>query len=508
MRLYFLPLLFLASSLGCAADLVQIYELAAQRDPTLLAAMATRNAALENRPQSVARLLPNVQVTGTFNQNWTSIAGVGQSGQVIAGGSPSQQSVSAPFSLDFSYWDSAARIRIDQPLYHREHWVRLSQADSQIAEAEAVFAGEQQKLILRTAQAYFNILLAQESLRFAEAEERQIGRQLEEAKARFDVGLVAITDVHEAQAGYDQSRAGVIKAENDLNGTWEALREIIGDAPGTVKNLKPEIPLAPPQPADIEAWHKLGQENNLGIVAATSKEEGARKNIDLQFADHYPTVDLVASSTFTDNNRPQRFAQDLHSVGVQVNVPVFSGGGVNSRVRQARYQLEAAQDNLDVQRRQVTRQVKDAYRGIVSSISSVEALKAAVISAQSALEASSAGFQVGTRTMVDILTAQRNLSRARRDFAQARNDYVVNSLKLREAASMLRPEDLVIINGWLTDVPPADPSGQAEAKPAAVAAVPPAPAKPVAAATAPPAAPAPMPGEAAPSGSSAGGKRR
>jgi outer membrane protein len=328
--------------------------------------------------------------------------------------------------------------------------VQLSQADNQVAQAEATYAAEQQNTGLRTAQAYFNVLLAQDNLEFARAEKEAIERQLEQAKARFDVGLIAITDVNEAQAGFDQARANVIKAENDLDNASEALREIIGEFDKELNGLAMEIPLKSPEPSNIEDWSKRAQENNLDIISAQNRSELAKKSIDLQFAGHLPTLDLVGTAGFIDNNRPNGFTYQSQAIGMQVNVPLFQGGGVNSRVRQARHEFEAAQENLDAQRRAVTRQVKDAYRGVLSSISQVEALKAAVVSSQSALEATEAGFEVGTRTMVDVLTEQRNLYRAKRDYAQARYDYIVNSLSLKQASSILLREDIELVNRWLS----------------------------------------------------------
>jgi outer membrane protein len=442
-KLLLFTVLSLALASAEAQDLLHIHELALQHDPRLREAQANRDAALEARPQSIARLLPTVAMSGRLQRN--SVLSKFQASQLafIAG------------ARNVGFWNSVASVNLTQPVYHHELWVQLAQADNQIAEAEANYAAEQQNLMLRTAQAYFDVLLAQDSLEFATAEQRAIGRQLEQAKARFEVGLIAITDVHEAQAGYDQARANAIAAANDLENAQEALREIVGEYSGDLYGLVPEVPLNSPRPDDIEEWNTQAQHNNLAIIAAENSAEVAKKNIDLQFAGHLPSIDLVGAAGFTDTNRPRGIPTEYQQIGMEVNVPLFAGGGVNSQVRQARHQFEAAQERLDTQRRAVRRQVKNAFRGIHTAIGQVRALQAAVVSSQSAVEATEAGFEVGTRTMVDVLAEQRNLFRTLRDYARTRYDYIVNSLSLKQAASALQVEDLALINGWLSaDVRP------------------------------------------------------
>jgi outer membrane protein len=428
-----LVMLFALGEAG-AQDLLSTYELALKHDPRLREAEAQRNAVLETKPQSLAKLLPNISASAQMNRNYFNTGSTFVIGQ---GGFQ-------------NFWSSSATLTLNQPIYHHEYWVQLSQADSQIAEAEASYSAAQQDLMLRTAQAYFNVLFAEDSLEYAKAEHRAIERQLEQAKARFEVGLIAITDVNEAQAGYDQARANVIKSENDLDNAREALREIIGESDANLNGLVAEIPLKSPEPTGLEDWDKRAQEGNLDIVAAQSRSETARKNIDLQFSGHLPSVDLVGSAGFVDTNRPRGLRYDSEVIGMQVNLPLFAGGGVNSRVRQARSQLEAALENLDQRRRAVTRQVKNAYRTVLSTISQVQALKAAVTSSQSAVEATEAGFEVGTRTMVEVLTQQRNLYASQRDFAKARYDYIVASLSLKQGASLLSLQDIELVNRWLS----------------------------------------------------------
>ena len=246
-----------------------------------------------------------------------------------------------------------------------------------------------------------------------------------------------------------QSRADLIDAENSVDDAWEALREIIHTPVSTLGTLSEELPLNPPQPDGVEQWSIAAQRDNLSIRAGQRDVEIARQNIDLQSSGHLPTLDLVGSHTLSRSGAPTGFDADTSSVGVELNLPLFAGGGVSSRVRQAGFDLEAAQENLDVTRRAVDRQVRDGYRGVVASISQVEALKAGIVSAQSSLEASEAGLEVGTRTMVDVLSAQRDLYRARSNYANTRYNYVLSGLLLKQAAGSLSRDDLVQLNRWL-----------------------------------------------------------
>ena len=431
-------MLALAQPLAQAQDLLTTYEQALQRDPTVHQAEFTRNAALESKPQSVARLLPTLSIAANLNHSWI----------VTKSGNPTQTLLAGGNNVNF--WNTGPTLTLAQPIYHHELWVQLSQADNQVAQAEATFEAAQQSLIVRTATAYFNILYAQDSLEFTRMQRQSIERQLEQAKARFEVGLIAITDVDAAQAGFDQAKANEIKAENDLDNAREAMRVIVGQFDGNIAGLAADIPLKPPEPADMEEWNRRAQENNLSIIAAQNQAELSKKSIDLKFAGHLPTLDLVGTAGFTDNNRPNGIRTEYQIISMQLNLPLFQGGLVNSQVRQAREQFMADQENLDVQRRATINQVKTAYRGIITSISQVAALKSAVASALSALDATEAGFEGGTRTMIDVLLVQSNMYQAKQNYAKARYDYVTNSLNLKQAAGILMREDMELVNRWLS----------------------------------------------------------
>jgi outer membrane protein len=417
-----------------AQNLTETYELALQNAPVLKQAQAKQSAIGESKDQSIARFLPNISATGASSKNHL------HNNKTTTFQGP---------AVNQEFWNNTFNVNLTQPLFHWDHWIQLSQSDNQIAQAEATYLTELQNLMIKTTENYFNVLYAQDNLQFASAEKQAIARQLEQAKQLFDVGIIAITDVNEAQAGFDQANANEIDAANNLDNQKEALREIIGENDVSLNALGEQLPLLKPEPADISAWSDLAELNNFSIISAFNQAEVARKAIDLQRSGHLPRLDLIGSYGVSDNTSSFGARGDTQSVGVQLNVPLFEGGAVNSRTRQADYEYQAAKEDLTAKKRAVKRQVKDAYRGIMSSISRVTALKTTVTSATSALEATEAGFGAGTRTMVDVLNEQRNLYRAKRDFSRTRYDYLINSIKLKQASSSLNQDDLEQINRLL-----------------------------------------------------------
>ncbi|MGH8549453.1 MAG: TolC family outer membrane protein [Methylococcales bacterium] len=417
---------------GPVHDLVDIFKLALANDPTLQQAINLRQAALESEPQAIARLLPFFSATGAANWNYLNNKKRSFQGLGIQ-----------------RYWQDTFAVNLNQPVFHWDYWIQLSQSENQIARAEAEYQNALQDLIRRTIQAYLNILLAKDTLRFAIAEKESLARQLEQAQQRFEVGLIAITDVLEAQAGFDGARSREILSENNLNNSIEALREIIGAYDGKLVPLPDKIPLMKPDPLDINQWAFSADSQNFSIIAAQNQAELTRKNIEVQRSGHFPTVDVVGNYNVQDNNSSFGLRGDLGSVGVQVSLPIYEGGAVNSRTREALHNYNAAKDNLLVVRRQVARQVKDAFRGVISTISQVEALRATVKSSMSALEATKAGFEVGTRTTVDVVNEQRNLFQAQSLLSEARNNYVLNWVSLKESASSLSENDIKTLNDIL-----------------------------------------------------------
>ncbi len=415
-----------------AQDLLETYHLALENDPQLKQAYFTQYSVAESKSQSIAQMLPSLSLTARSSR------------ERIFNKKASFQSAGLQH-----YWDHRFTINLTQPVFHWDHWVQLSQSDNRIAQAEAEYRAEQQNLIVRITEAYFNILSAQDNLDFTVSEQTAIERQLEQAKQRFNVGLIAITDVYEAQAGYDQAVADQIEAANLLDDNKEALREIIGDNEASLLVLGSEVNFLPPQPNDIKEWGEIAKNNNVNIIAALNQLEVAKKNIAIQQSGHLPTLDIVANYNTQDVNSTFGLRGDTQSVGLQLNVPLFQGGQVYSQSKQAQYDFEIAKENLLSTRRRVKRQLRNAFRDVISSLSRTRALKATVASSESSLEASEAGFEVGTRTMVDVLTEQGNLYRAKRDYSRSRYDYLINGVKLKQAASSLTEEDLHMINQYL-----------------------------------------------------------
>ena len=438
----FLLTLFAIAPGAGAEDLIGIYDLAVKSDPTLREAEQTLFATREDKPQARALLLPNFGLSG--NVQYTDIHTQGNS-------------VVGSFDRSDRYSSYGGQAVLNQSVFNRGDWVRLSQTDNTIAQAEAEYRNAQIDLMVRTTQAYFEVLRAADAVRVGEALVAADERQLEQSKQRFEVGLVAITDVNDSQAAYDRSRANLITAENDLDNAWEALRRIIGPVSVPLDRLGDRLPLAPPEPNDINVWAETALSNNYAIIAAKQSAEAARKGIEIERSGYYPSVGMQAGYDLARSGSDFGTDSDTAFVGLNLNVPIYQGGAVASRTRQAGHDFRAAQDRLDQQRRAVINQVKDAFRGIISSISDVKARQAAIVSARSSLESTQAGLEVGTRTQVDVLNAQRQLFQAEFDYLSARYDYIINGVRLHQATSTLTRDVLAKGNAWLTasdTVPP------------------------------------------------------
>jgi outer membrane protein len=426
-------LLFVGLNPASAHDLLEIYDLAWQNDPTLHEFEENKNAALEAKPQSLAKLLPTLGIVGNLNGNRFNT-----------------DNTFTNLQLGTQYfWDSNVFLKLSQPVYHHDYWIQLSQSENQIAQAEAEYEAEQQNFFIRTAKAYFGVLAAQSNLQFASAEKQSLEFQLKQAKKRFEVGTASITDIREAQAGFDQSKASEIDAEKKLREAKSILTEIIGLFDVELNPLRDDVPLELPIPSNLDDWIGLARQNNWTIIAASNRAEALRKNVEIQFSGHLPTLDFVGNFGVSDTDRPAGMVSNSQTIGLQLNVPIFQGGGVESRIRQAEHQLAGAKQNVDKQRRAAERQAQDAYQGIELSISQIEVLKSAVESTKVALNAAEKGLSVGTRTMADVLTVTRNLSRAQRDHAQARYDYILSGLTLKQATGSISRTDLEVVNKWL-----------------------------------------------------------
>jgi outer membrane protein len=297
------------------------------------------------------------------------------------------------------------------------------------------------------------VLGAQDNLDFVQADKEAIGRTLEQAQKRFEVGLAAITDTLDARARYDIAVSDEINAEKLLNDAREALREVTGELPMDPEILQSEIPLLKPEPADQDDWVTAAINQNPLLLAAIAATQVAKQEIQVQNSGHYPSLDLTADYSYRDTQFGGFSALDRNdsAIGVELTVPIYQGGLITSRTRQSRYTYTQTREEQEKQLRATERQARDTYRGVISGISKVEALQNAVVSNEKAVESAEAGFTVGTRSIVDVLDAQRELLRARRDYARSRYDYLLDTLRLKQAAGILTETDLAQINNWLVE---------------------------------------------------------
>ncbi len=420
-----------------AEDLLDIYRLAIAEDPQFRQVGSAKSAVEESHKQARSRLLlPTLNFEGNISKNYQDIT-IPQS-QFGEGG-----------SQDFT--SRLYQLNLTQPLFHYDRYVELKQADQRVRQTALELDAAHQELMIRVAERYIGVLAAEDNLVFSRAETAALKRQLEQSNQRFEVGLIAITDVQEARAGYDLARADEIRARNGLDNALEALREITSAYHRELASLGDQMPLVGPDPPEIDRWALRARAQNLRLNAAKITTELAKAEIRFESSAHLPTLDLVG--TYSQDESGGRFGAtdiDATRIGVQVNVPIFEGGQVNSRTREAAHRYHEAAERLEQQRREVERQSRDAFLGVLTGISRVQALKQALSSSETAAKATQAGYSVGTRTAVDVVNSERDLLRARRDYAQARYDYVLNGLRLKHAAGTLSPEDLVLVNGWFT----------------------------------------------------------
>ena len=457
---------------GHAASLLEVYQQAVQSDPRIHEAEARRLAALEAEPQARGVLFPQIDFSG----DWTTgdDSGVTTQPQFVPRdpNDPTSDLVltTIPFDRDVRENETTRwQFQLRQTLFRWDQIVGLRRADKVVAKAEADREAAQQDLIVRVGQTYFDVLAAEDRLTSRHANRQAIARQLEQAKQRFDVGLIAITDVQESQAAYDQAVADEIQAKRDLATRREFLREITGEYVGALSAPGDEFPMRAPTPASETDWVDLALSQNLLLVSSRLDEKLARDEISLRRNGHYPTIDLVATTSEinTDSDLLIPDPNDLtgttnvyaptdsdnrrDSISIQFNLPLFSGGSTSSRVREAVYLHRAAYEQLQRVTRETERQTRDAYLGVLSEMSRVEALQQALESSRTALEATQAGFDVGTRTIVDVLDAQFNVYRAITLYYQARYDYLMNVLRLKQAAGNLQIQDIEEIDQWLKE---------------------------------------------------------
>ena len=444
--------LILFPLIGNTTSLIDVYENALVNDPLLKEALANKEAISEFRPQARSLMLPQINASGLYSDS--DINGKSTFQQQTAIGTVTNTTGFLQES-ETTQWE----VSIRQTIFDFGAWMTLKKANKTVAQAEIDYLAAEQALMVRVTTAYFNVLAAQDTLESEQAARQAIEKQLDQSRKRFDVGLIAITDVQEAQAAYDQSIANEIIAKRNLATSKESLRAITDNFPSNL--LKPDnsLPLIMPNPQSETEWVNTSLEQNLNFLSAQLGTEIARSEVKVQRSGHYPTIGVQAQKRVSESDsfrsdsggdfNPADTENINEGVGVQVTVPIFSGGQTSSRVRQAVAQHRATKEKLERVGRETTRNARDSYLGVISGIATVKALQQSVKSSATALQATEAGYEVGTRTTVDVLDARRRLYSSQRNLAISKYDYLKNIIQLKQAAGTLSKDDLVQINNWL-----------------------------------------------------------
>ncbi len=419
-----------------AASLVDVYQLAQKNDPSSQSVYFQTMATKEGRRQAVARLLPTFSASAGYNYTYQNIIS-------------SDNTVYGSGETDFG--TTTYGLNLTQPIFHWDLFVGLRQSKAESLRAEAENVLSRQELVVRVATLYLQALAAQDQVDFSKAEQAAVEKHLELAQGRFEMGLVPITDLHDAKARMATTRAKTIEAENLLDDALQALREVAGQPVASLEPLREAIDLVSPEPVDVDTWIRGALQQNPAIELQKQAVEVARLEVKRQHSGHYPALDLVGS--FNNENTDGTLygggsEVEEMKIGVQLSVPLFEGGIVSSRVRQSRHQLSAARQDLSRQERSITRRTRSAYLGVNSAISRVKALQQSVVSNKLALEAKQEGFLSGLYASLNVLDAERDLSLVSLDHAQARYDYILNSLKLKQAVGTLNVKDLEELDRW------------------------------------------------------------
>ncbi len=416
-----------------ADNLLQVYQVAKLKDPTILKSKAQYDVYAEKVSEANAALLPQIG----FGLN---------AGRTVASKSTGDNS---------SY---GADLSLSQSLYSGTYWQQLDIAEKQATQFATAYGYAAQDLIFRTATAYFNVLRADEAVQSVKANKRAIARQLEQTKQRFEVGLIAITDVHEAQAEFDRTTADEINAENGLANSYYSLRELTGEDISNVAYLNEDTFEAQALEGDVKLWRNKALEHNLSLHGMRIAKEVAKMQIDLAGTGHKPTLDLTAGVGYKNQDYDETNSMDIDStsgnIGLSLNVPLYTGGRITSQVKQAQYSYVMASEDLIQTFRSTEAQINSGYNNVRASISSIRAYEQTVKSSSSALEATEAGFEVGTRTIVDVLDATRNLYASENQLANARYDYTINMLQLKFSAGTLAEQDIMDVSASLVDKKP------------------------------------------------------
>ena len=426
---------FLLALPAAAQDLQQVYRDAKAYDAQFAAARHALQAGLEKLPQGRALLLPSLNATAGTTTNHLGISPYGPN--------PLPQSARTFYNRNY-------QLSLSQPVYRAQNWLQFDQAEQQVRQSEAVFGQAGQDLIVRVAQAYFDVLASQDTLALVGAQKTAISEQLAQAKRNFEVGTATITDTHEAQARYDLSVAQEISAQNDLDNKKKALSQITGRDYAALRQLRAQIQLSPPSPKNMNDWVALTEKQAYPVEIQDAAAQIASLQARSASAGHYPTVDLVATYGQTEQTGSTTTASssqlNVGTFGLQFAVPLYQGGGISSREREAAANYEKAKQDLANVRRSSVLSAQQSFLAVISGVAQVRALEQALVSSQSALDSNKLGYEVGVRINIDVLNAQQQLFSTRRDLAVARYNTITSHLRLKAAAGSLRDEDLEEVN--------------------------------------------------------------
>ncbi|MFT5084396.1 MAG: outer membrane protein [Lentisphaeria bacterium] len=452
----------LAFSLGaCSAlhaeTLNEIYQHALQNDHEFKAAQAAYEAGLQSKNIGRSGLLP--LVTGQYQWADSETDRSGIEDTFIEDPLDEDAEIFAPdhpLNTSLTNTNSGYSLSLTQPLFDMAAWQSYKQGKLSAKSAEAEFQAAKQSLVIRTAEAYFNALRAADNLSTAVAEENALAHELKRTKKRFEVGLTAITEVHEAQASYDSALAQRLQNEGNLGINFEALEVVTGRSYAALSPLKKDFPVLPPSPIDRQEWVDFAVSNNFDLATSSLAAERARRRAKELKAGHYPRVTGSANySKFNDDGAANGFNSDIdtevQSFGITVTVPIFSGGGVSASRKQAAYQYLQAKENYNRAQRDTVQGARSLHLTVMTDVATIKARKQATVSNKSALEATQAGYDVGTRDLVDVLNAQRRLYAAQRDYLNSLYTYILNTLRLKEVAGILTPQDIEKLDAWLDE---------------------------------------------------------
>ncbi len=422
-------------------NLQQIYQQALTQDPVLASAKNGNRAMQEKLVQGNALYLPTINFNAGATASQTDIKYIGSSSVFRNGGRETFEG--------YSYG-----VNLNQPIYRKQIQAQLAQAKSQVEQSDKQLLLAQQNLILRSSKAYFDVLMAQDKIELIQAQKNAISKQLEQAKANFDVGTATITDFNEAQARFDLVQAQEIAAMSDLEVKKRAIQSIVGQMPAKLNAVRDDLKPQMPEPVAMDKWVEIASQTNLMIAIQQQSLEIATQEVERQNAGHLPTLDAIAS--YTDryaNGSANGFGSDLQdaTIGLQLQIPLYQGGAIASRIREAVANKQKAMDDLVAARRQAELDTRQGYLDLVSVVSQIKAYEQALSSSQSQLDSTMLGYEVGVRTSVDVLNAQQQFFTAKRDLLQSRYAYLMNILSLKSAVGLLNDADIDAVNQQLVN---------------------------------------------------------